>query len=347
MSAVDTVPTSRPQRWWAFDNIGAVYVWVLIIAIFWYLEPTTFGSIDTARSILNDGAVTGLMALSLVVPMAAGVFDLSIGATLGVCSVVTAKMLADTSASPATAVAVAMGVAVAIGVANAVIVVVFKIDAFIGTLATSSLLGATVLVVSNNASIASPRLLGDFTQIARAEVWGITAPVFYLLGVAVVLWFLLEHAPTGRYLYAIGFGRETARLSGINTERLRFGSLVVSALLAGFAGVVLTARITVGSPTIGPPFLLPAFAAAFVGATQLRGGRFNVWGTLLAVFLIGTGNTGLALSGQPLWAPQAFVGITLIVAIGLTGIKRRVTYAGRDRAAQRVRSPRSSESPAP
>lgn len=319
-----TVLASAWKKWLSFNNIGAIYVWALIIAVFWYLEPDTFGSPETARIVLNDGAVTGLVALSLIVPMSAGVFDLSIGGTLGVTSIVTAKLLADTSASPATAIAVALLVALGIGLVNAVVVVVFKIDSFIGTLASSSLLGALVLMVSDNKSIASPRLIGDFTQIARTKVLGITAPVFYLFAVALILWFLLEHTATGRSLYAIGFGRETARLSGIKTERLRFMALLVSAFISGLAGVVLTARITVGSPTIGPPFLLPAFAAAFVGATQLRGGRFNVWGTLIAVYLIGTGSTGLSLAGAPIWAPQVFVGITLIIAIGLTGVKRRV-----------------------
>ena len=317
-------PALALRRWVSFNNIGALYVWALIIAVFWYLEPVTFGTTDTARIVLNEGAVTGLVALSLIVPMSAGVFDLSIGGSLGVASIVTAKLLADTSVSPATAVTVALLVALGIGLVNAVVVVVFKIDAFIGTLATSSLLGALVLMVSDNKSIASARLLDDFTQIARAKLWGVTAPVFYLFIVALILWFLLEQTATGRSLYAIGFGRETARLSGINTERLRFMSLLVSAFISGMAGVVLTARITVGSPSIGPPFLLPAFAAAFVGATQLRGGRFNVWGTLVAVYLIVTGNTGLSLAGAPLWAPQVFVGVTLIVAIGLTGVRRRV-----------------------
>lgn len=316
--------TSSLRRWVSFNNIGALYVWALIIVVFWYLEPVTFGTADTARIVLNEGAVTGLVALSLIVPMSAGVFDLSIGGSLGVASIVTAKLIADTSASPAAAITVALLVALGIGLINAVVVVGFKIDSFIGTLATSSLLGALVLMVSDNKSIASERLLGDFTQIARAKVWGVTAPVFYLFVVALILWFLLEHTATGRSLYAIGFGRETARLSGIKTERLRFMSLLVSAFVSGMAGVVLTARITVGSPSIGPPFLLPAFAAAFVGATQLRGGRFNVWGTLVAVYLIVTGNTGLSLAGAPLWAPQVFVGVTLIVAIGLTGIRRRV-----------------------
>ena len=307
----------------SFNNIGAVYVWLLIIIFFWWLEPGTFGSSDTLRVVLNDGAITGLVALSLVVPLAAGVFDLSIGGTIGVTSMVTAKLLADTSINPNTAIFAALLVALAIGLVNAIVVVICKIDPFIGTLATSSLLGALVLIVSDNKSVASPRLLGGFARISRMKIWGITAPVLYLFVVALILWFLLEHTATGRRIYAIGFNRETARLSGVNVDRIRFYSLITSAFIAGLAGVVLTSRISVGSPTIGPPFLLPAFAAVFVGATQIRGGRFNVLGTLIAVYLIGTGNTGLSLSGQPLWAPQVFVGLILISAIGLTGLKRK------------------------
>ncbi|MXZ54366.1 MAG: ABC transporter permease [Acidimicrobiaceae bacterium] len=326
-AAVKPQAGNLTRSWWSwgsFNNIGALYVWALIIAIFWFLEPDTFGTTDTVTDVLNQSAVTGLVALALVVPMAVGCFDLSIGATLGVTSVLTAKLLAETSASPTTAVIVALLVGLAIGLVNAVVVVVFKIDPFIGTLATSSLLAALSLFISGNRTIASERLIGSFTEIARYKILGVTAPVWYMLVVAVILWYLLEHTATGRHIYAIGFSLETARLSGINTQRIRFMSLVLSAFVSGLAGVVLTARITVGSPTIGPPFLLPAFAAVFVGATQLRGGRFNVWGTLIAVYLIGTGNTGLSLAGAPLWAPQVFVGITLIVAIALTGVKRSV-----------------------
>ena len=134
----------------SFNKIGAVYVWFLIIIFFWWLEPSTFGSSDTLRVVLNDGAITGLVALSLVVPLAAGVFDLSIGGTIGVTSMVTAKLLADTSVNPATAILIALLVALAIGLVNAIVVVICKIDPFIGTLATSSLLGALVLIVSDN-----------------------------------------------------------------------------------------------------------------------------------------------------------------------------------------------------
>lgn len=314
---------SRKRRWYAFSNIGAVYVWGLVIVFFSIIAADTFPKIETAKLVLNDQAVTGLIALCLILPLAAGVYDLSVGYTLGTTSMVASRLLAETSMSPTSVVLLSLLVGLAIGIGNGIVVVTFKIDSFIGTLATSSLLGALITIVSENRTISSTRLLGSFSNIARADVWGITAPVFYMLGLGLIVWFVLEHTSTGRYLYAIGYGPETARLSGIRTERLRFLSLVFSGLFAGFAGIVLTARVTTGSPTIGPPYLLPAFAAAFVGATQLRGGRFNAWGTVIAVLLIGTGTAGLSLAGTPIWAPSVFVGVTLIIAIALTKVQGR------------------------
>lgn len=308
---------------WSFTNIGAVYVWIVVIAVFWVIAPETFGTLDTVKLVLNDQAVTGLVALSIIIPLAAGAYDLTVAYTLGTTAIIVSKLIAETSMSPVLAVVIAMFAALLIGIVNGIVVVVCRIDSFIGTLATSSLLGAVILVVSNNESVSSDRLLGGFSDIARTNLGGITLPVFYMLVVAAALWVLLEHTATGRRLYAVGYAKETARLSGVRTNRLVFGSLIVSALISGFAGVVLTARVTTGSPTIGPPYLLPAFAAAFVGATQLQNGRFNTWGTIIAVLLIGTGTTGLALAGAPIWAPSVFVGVTLIIAVGLTGVKRR------------------------
>jgi ribose transport system permease protein len=311
----------RWRSWLGFSNIGAIYIWVLVIAVFAVWVPSTFVSLQTIKDIVDNQAVTALVALSLIVPLSAAVFDLSVGYTLGVTSILVAKLVAG-GASPAVAITVAMLVAVGIGLANGIVVVVMKIDSFIGTLATGALLSSLVLVISSQ-PIASTLLLGGFSKVAGATVGGVAAPVFYVLVVTVLLWYLLEHTPTGRRLYATGYGRETARLSGIRTERLRFCSLLVSASIAGFAGVVLTSRVTSGDPTVGPGYLLPAFAAAFVGATQLRHGRFNPWGTIIAVLLLGTGTEGLADVGAPEWAPSVFEGVTLILAVGLTGYQRR------------------------
>jgi ribose transport system permease protein len=109
----------------------------------------------------------------------------------------------------------------------------------------------------------------------------------------------------------------------VRTSRIVFGTLVCSALIAGVAGIVVTSRVDTGSPTIGPPYLLPAFAAAFLGSTQVKPGRFNVLGTLIAVYTLGMSVQGLELAGAPLWLPDLFNGVALLVAVGLSVWRRR------------------------
>jgi ribose transport system permease protein len=226
------------------------------------------------------------------------------------------------------AVLVAMAVALVVGLINSAIVVLMGVDSFIATLATGSLMQAFITLITNDVAITAPQLAGPFSKIGQASVGGITLPVVYVLVVAVAIWFVLEHTATGRRLYATGFNPESARLAGVKTAKLRFSSLIVSALLAGAAGVVLASTLESGDPQAGVPYLLSAYAAAFLGASQLRPGRFNAWGAMIAVLLLGTGTIGLGLITAPNWAPSMFTGVVLIAALGITGANRRALRIG-------------------
>jgi ribose transport system permease protein len=193
-------------------------------------------------------------------------------------------------------------------------------------------LQAFVALISGDASITGLRLSQGFAKLGQDPIAGLTPGVYYLVLVALALWYVLEHTGVGRRFYATGFNAEASRLAGIATQRLRFASLIVSALIAGFAGIVLASNLTSGSPTSGTSYLLPAFAAAFLGATQLRAGRFNAWGTVIAVLMLGTGISGLGLAAAPAWAPSMFTGVVLIAALALTGAQRRNVRAGRSPA---------------
>lgn len=322
-----SLPTVTPaERIWSLlspRRIGAVYVLAIVIIIFSIWIPDTFDSLATLKQVLNDNAIDGIVGLSLLIPLAAGVFDLSIGATLGLTSLISAQLISTTSLGLVEVIILTMLVAIAVGLVNAFVVVVLRVDSFIGTLATQSLLSAMILVITNDAEVSSPKLDGAIKTLAMASAGGITASVFYLFGLALVLWFLLENTATGRKIYATGFNRTTARLTGVRVDLIRALSLMASATIAGAAGILVTGQIGTGSPTIGPPYLLPAFAIAFVGATQLKPGRFNAWGTVLAVILIGTGSVGLALAQVPQWAPDVYLGVVLIIAIAITGVERR------------------------
>jgi ribose transport system permease protein len=132
------------------------------------------------------------------------------------------------------------------------------------------------------------------------------------------MWYVLEHTPTGRRAQATGANPEAARLAGVRTSRHVFWSLVVSGVIASVAGVLVAAEIGEVSPTVGPPYLLPAFAACLLGTTQIKVGRFNVWGTLLAILLLATGVKGVQLVGGQLWYTDLFNGIALIGAVSVS-----------------------------
>jgi ribose transport system permease protein len=339
-----SVPLMAKQSWrrhLSFRNVGALYVWALIIVLFSIWAPDTFPTWQTAKTVLNQNAISGLVALALVVPLSAQVFDLSVGSAMGLCNVVVAWLLVNHNVNPILAIAITLLAGVLIGLFNATVVIGGRIDSFIGTLATGSLMAAGTTIITNDQAIIGDQLGGGFGKIATTAVGGVALPVFLMLLVATGVWYLLNYSVTGRRIYATGFNEHGARLTGIRTNRLRFGSLVVSGTVAGVAGVLLASQVSSGSPDIGPPYLLDAFAAAFLGATQF-GGRFNAWGTVVAVLLLGTGKTGLVLVGAPVWAPSMFSGSVLLVALVLTNVERTletrswVTARRRRRAAGAV-----------
>lgn len=326
----DFVPPPTPRSFGrrtvaalGFGNIGAVYVWVVIIVIFSVWAPSTFPTITTVDQILNDNAISGLVALSVVIPLATRTFDLSISYVMSLTSVTVAGLVVNHHLPMGLAITVALVASVLIGLVNGVVVVVLRVDSFIATLATGALIQAFITMLTSDSSITGvPLLAKPFATIAQFSVGGITLPVLYLLIAAIAVWFVLERTGTGRRLYAAGFNPNAARLQGVRVDRLRFLALLSSAVLSGIAGVVFTAQVGSGSPTAGTPYLLSAYAAAFVGATQLRPGRFNSWGTVIAVFLLGTGIAGLGLATTAQWAASLFTGLVLIIALVVTG--RRV-----------------------
>jgi ribose transport system permease protein len=327
--AVDRAATLR--RALSFRNISLVYVGIALIITFAIWTPSTFLTSTTAQLIAQQQVVTALVAVGLVVPLAAGVFDLSVGYAVGISAIVTASLTGVHHEPLAVAIGVALLSGIALGCVNGFLVVFVGIDSFIATLASGSVAAAAILGISDNAQIVFDSATLD--DIGNGKVAGIPVTVFYLLVVALILWFAIQYTPWGRRLYAVGGSRDTSRLSGVNVNGVIFSSLVVSAFCGALAGVVVTASVGAGSPDIGPSYLLPAFAAAFLGSTQLKNGRFNVWGTLLAVYVLGIGIKGLELVSGATWVPPLFNGIALATAVGLAVLgARHKELLGRFRA---------------
>ena len=318
MSSVSEATARKPRRKFnaGFDRFSGLYLWALFIIVFGIWVPDQFLTAATLHSVAAQQAVTGIVALAILIPLAAGLYDLSVGATAGLVSVTTVVLMNDHGWSPVPAIAFGMGVAIIIGCANAFIVVRLGVNSFIATLGMSSILAATQVIVSHNAQPLPPTSTGwnNFTQ---TTVGGFQIVVLYMLIIAFVLWWLTAHTPTGRYLYAIGGNPEAARLSGVRIQSYTTVALVISATVAGGAGIMF-ASLNGPSLNFGGTLLLPAFAAAFLGSTQLIPGRFNVWGTLLAIFVLATGVQGLQLVSGASWLNDMFNGVALIIAVALS-----------------------------
>jgi ribose transport system permease protein len=303
-------------------NIGALYALIVAIGVFSVASPTYFFSSQTIREIVNENAITGLIALAVLFPLAAGLFDLSIGIVAAMTGVVSAWTLGHITTDPFVAILIGLAVAAIAGLINSFVVVGLGIDSFIGTLATSSIFTAIILGLTNDVPI-TKNVYGTFSEdVALREFHGLTIPVFYALGLIFIISFALEATVFGRKIYALGFDTEVARLGGVRVARLQTSAFVICAIIAGIGGIAEVGVLGAGSPDIGNGFLIPTYAAAFLGATQFRHGRFNAWGTALAVLLLGTGATGLSLCGAPSWTLQMFEGVVLIAAVGFSSTHR-------------------------
>jgi len=322
-------PIRSILKFLSFRNISALWVFAIIFLVFTITIPDLFLTGTTLRSILDEQALTAMLAVGLVIPLAAGVFDLSIGLMLGLGAMAVAWLLQKHGNSIPLSIVLVLGMGVGVGVINGLLVTRVRIDSFIATLGVGSCLAAVIDAMSNGENIIG--LSPQFQDIASKEAFGVAYPVFYMVILALVVWFVMEHTPVGRRLYATGGNVTAARLSGVHTNRVIFTALVLSATIAALAGILLTARIGSAAPDAGPGYLLPAFSAAFLGSTQFKGGRFNVWGTVLAVYVLATGVKGLQLSGAPFWLPDMFNGLALLLAVGLS------KYQGRSHAHALVR----------
>lgn len=315
---------TKSSKWKVFapNNIGAVYVWLLMILAFSLWMPGVFLRAGTPMSILNQSTVTAMVAMAVILPLAVGTFDLSIGAIMSFSVIVAAWLLGNTELPVWTVIILTLIAGTMLGLLNAFVILKLKIDSFIGTLATGSIISAMALGISKN-KMMTEGIAGTFSNIATGKLFGVPYPVFYMLVIMLVLGFILERTRTGRLMYAAGFGPDAARLAGVNVVKLKLMALLASAFISSFAGIILLGRVQAADATLGAEYMLPAFSAAFLGATQFRNGRFNPWGTVIAVLMLQTGSFGLLLSGHA-WAPPVFQGVVLITAVSLTVVQRKV-----------------------
>jgi ribose transport system permease protein len=309
------------RRGAAIGRFALLGVWAAVIAAFSAAMPGVFFDWNNFSVLAGSQAPAVFLALALIIPLTSGDYDLSVGAVVTLAAMIIGVLNVWHSMPIGLTLLVALAAGLGVGAVNAFFIIYFRIPSLVVTLATASLISGIVQWVSNSSTISgiSPWLI-DVTVTGR--LFGVDYAFYYALLACAVLWYVLEYTPAGRRLLFVGRSREVARLNGINVERTRAASLLASSFLATIAGVVYAGTLGSADPFSGTNFLLPAFAAAFLGATSIVPGRFNAWGTFVAVYFLSTGITGLSMLGIPLWVTNVFNGGALLTAVTLSQLAR-------------------------
>jgi ribose transport system permease protein len=303
------------------DRFALVLAWIGVIVLFSVLRPDTFASTANLKTILSSQSVLVIISLAVVVPLTVGEFDLSVAATLGLAAITASILNVNDHVGIWPSVLVGLLVGPLVGLLNAFFVVVVGVDGLIATLGIGTLVTGIAYAFSNYVIVTG--IDNALVTAVSNNLFGLPYSFYYGVALAVIMWLTFRYTPIGQHLLFVGRARDVARLSGLRVQRIRIGAFVAGGTLSAVAGLVLAGTVGGADPSASTSFLLPAYAAAFLGATAISPGRFNPWGTLIAVYFLVTGITGLQLMGLSDWVQQVFYGIALVLAVTVSRLAER------------------------
>ncbi|EHK9052456.1 ribose ABC transporter permease [Vibrio vulnificus] len=279
---------------WLIEQKSLIALLFLIVVVS-FLNPNFF-TVDNILNILRQTSVNAIIAVGMTFVILTAGIDLSVGSVLALCGAFAASLVAM-EVPVLIAVPTALLAGAALGAISGVIIAKGKVQAFIATLVTMTLLRGVTMVYTDGRPIST-----GFTDTADAFAWfgtgyalGIPVPVWLMVIVFAAAWYLLNHTRFGRYVYALGGNESATRLSGINVDKVKIGVYAICGLLAALAGIIVTSRLSSAQPTAGMGYELDAIAAVVLGGTSLMGGKGRIMGTLIGALIIGFLNNALNL----------------------------------------------------
>lgn len=279
---------------WLIEQKSLIALIALIVVVS-FLNPNFF-TVGNLLNILRQTSVNAIMAVGMTLVILTAGIDLSVGSVLALCGAFAASLIA-LEVPVLIAVPVALFAGAALGAISGIIIAKGKVQAFIATLVTMTLLRGVTMVFTDGRPIST-----GFTDTADVFAWfgtgytlGIPVPVWLMVIVFAAAWYLLNHTRFGRYVYALGGNESATRLSGINVDRVKIGVYSICGLLSALAGIIVTSRLSSAQPTAGMGYELDAIAAVVLGGTSLAGGKGRIMGTLVGALIIGFLNNALNL----------------------------------------------------
>jgi ribose transport system permease protein len=302
------------------DRYGLIVALFVFFAVFSLLVPSKFPTRANVESMINSQGLILILGLAVTIVLRSGGFDLSIAAVMTVMGAL-ASVMTQHGTSLLLVFGVALVIGVVVGAINGVLVVRVGVDSFVATLGMMTLLSGVAYAITNSRVVFN--IDGPILGVARHDVFGLPALTWYGWILAVVLWYVYERTPVGRYILFVGGSPESARLAGLPVDRIRIMSFVTASVLSSLAGVLLAGFLGGIDPSVANGYLLPPFVGAFLGATTISVGRFNALGTIVGLYVLAIAVTGLQLLGAQPWVTNVFQGGALMIAVTLARLVAR------------------------
>jgi len=309
---------------WNLERFMLLGLFAAVLVLFTVLPSTaaTFPTAQNIRNVLSNESVVAILALGSMVPLVVGQFDVSVGATAGMAQIAVAATMSKHGWALVPAICSGLVIGTVVGAINGFLVAKARINALIGTLGVMTIIIGLVQLYTSGATIVT-NISPNIVKLGSGTWLGIPPTTWILIGVALFVAYLLGQTPLGRHMHFVGSNPTAARLVGLRIDTIVFRAFVISGFFAGLAGALIVARNGNGDPSNGSNYLLPALTAPFLGATAIRPGRFNIPGTLLAIFFLAFTINGLNLAGVADWINNVFYGSALVIAVTLSAIVAR------------------------
>ena len=306
---------------WIGPLLGLVGVWTL----FALAGPAGFRTPGNLETMARQTAIVGTAASGMTLVIIAGGIDLSAGSVIALSTVVIAWLL-QAGALPIYAALGGIAAGALCGLVNGMLITRLRVVPFIVTLGTLLIVRGAAKGLAHEQKIDAPLcwLVDLLSALPPDKQWMIVPPGVWL---AVLLAFLtagmLRYTRLGRHLFAVGSNEQTARLCGVNVERVKIAVYLISSSLAGLAGVFQFSRLTVGDPTVAVGLELDVIAAVVIGGGSLAGGEGSVAGSLLGACIMTVIRSGCSQVGMPNWVQEMVTGGIIVLAVALDRLRHR------------------------
>ncbi|MGL4433114.1 MAG: ribose ABC transporter permease [Plesiomonas shigelloides] len=299
---------------WLLEQKSLIALLVLI-AVVSFLNPNFF-MLDNLLNILRQTSVNAIIAVGMTLVILTAGIDLSVGSVLALCGAVAATMV-GLELPIYVVIPAALALGAALGGISGVIIAKGKVQAFIATLVTMTLLRGATLVYTDGRPVSTgfSDAADSFAWLGTGYLFGIPVPIWLMALVFIAAWYMLNHTRMGRYIYALGGNEAATRLSGINVDRVKIAVYALCGLLAALAGLIVTSRLSSAQPTAGTGYELDAIAAVVLGGTSLAGGKGRIMGTLIGALIIGFLNNALNLLDVSSYYQMIAKAVVILLAV--------------------------------